>query len=105
MKKLSVILMAAFLASLIASAAFATPRIDARQAHQRARIAQGRARGDLTRGEVARLRADQRHVRRMERRADADGMVARGERRSIERAQDRQSRAIYRLKHNGRVRI
>ena len=101
MKKLSVILLAGVLASLLASAAGAgTPRIDRREARQGARIAEGRRSGELTRPEVARLRAGQRQVHRMERRAEADGIVTRGERRRIEQAQDRESRAIHRLKHN-----
>ena len=105
MKKISVILLAGVLASLLATAAFAcTPRIDRREAHQRVRIAEGRVSGRLTRGEVVRLRAGQRHVHRMERRAKADGVVTRAERRRIARTQDRQSRAICRLKHNARRR-
>jgi hypothetical protein len=105
-KKLSIILLVGVLASLVASAALAgTPRIDRREALQRARIAEGRRSGELTRGERARLNAGQRRVHRMERRAGADGVVSRGERWRIERAQDRQSRAIYRLKHNARQRV
>jgi hypothetical protein len=105
MKKISVILLAGVLASLISSAALAgSPRIDRREATQRARIAEGRRSGELTRRERARLNAGQRQVHRMERRAEADGIVTRGERRRIERVQDRESRAIHRLKHNGRQR-
>ena len=105
MKKISVILLAGVLASLISSAAMAgTPRIDRREAAQRARIVDGRRSGELTRREMARLNAGQRQVHRMERRAGADGVVTRGERRRIERVQDRESRAIHRLKHNGRQR-
>lgn len=103
MKKIGVILLAGVLASLISSAAIAgTPRMDRREALQRARIADGRRCGELTRGELARLNAGQRHVHRMERRAGADGVITRAERRRIERAQDRESRTIHRLKHNGR---
>ena len=105
MKKISGILLAGVLASLISSAALAgTPRIDRREACQRARIAEGRRSGELTRRETARLNVGQRRVHRMERRAEADGIVTRGERRRIERVQDRESRAIYRLKHNDRQR-
>jgi len=105
MKKISLILLAGVVATLVSSAALAgTPRIDRREAWQRARIAEGRRSGDLTRGEAARLHAGQRRVHRMERRAGADGLLTRGERRRIERAQDRESRAIYRLKHNARRR-
>lgn len=105
MKKIGTILLTGMLASLLANAAFAgTPRIDRREARQHSRIAEGHCSGELTRGEIARLRAGQRHVRRMERRAKADGVVGRGERRRIERSQDRQSRVIHRLKHNRRRR-
>jgi hypothetical protein len=61
--------------------------------------------GQLTRGERARLNAGQRHVYRMERRAGRDGVFTRHERMRIERAEDRQSRRIYRLKHNRRMHI
>ncbi len=105
MKKLSVTLLASVLASLLASAAFAgTPGIDRREARQHERIAEGRRSGQLTRAETMRLRAGQRHIRRMERRAKRDGFVTRNERRHIARAQDRQSRRIYRYKHNARQR-
>ena len=103
MKKLLSILLAGVLTSLFASAAMAgTPRIDRREARQHVRIAQGRCSGQLTRAELWRLRGGQRQVRRMERRASADGVFGPRERWRIERAQDRQSRSIYRLKHNGR---
>ena len=106
MKTIGTILLAGVLASLLATAAFAgTARIDRREARQHVRIAEGRRSGELTRGEWLRLRAGQRHVRRMERRAGADGRVGPCERRRIERAQDRQSRAIVRLKHNARRRV
>lgn len=103
MKKVLVIVLSGVLASLVAGAAIAgTPRMARREALQRARIVEGRRSGQLTRGERARLRAGQRHVARMERRAAADGVYTRAERRRIERARDRQSRTIWRLKHNRR---
>jgi hypothetical protein len=111
-KKINAILLAGILASLLSNAALAgtpadgsragTRRIDRREALQRGRIVEGRRSGQLTRREIARLNAGQRQVHRMERRAEADGFVTRGERRRIERIQDRESRAIRRLKHNGR---
>ncbi|MBI1796017.1 MAG: hypothetical protein HY076_05035 [Candidatus Eisenbacteria bacterium] len=91
---------------MVASAAFAdTPGIDRREVRQHERIAQGARSGELTRGEARRLRAGQRHVRRMERRAKADGVVTPRERARITRAQNHQSRTIRRLKHNGRTRV
>ena len=86
----------------LASASTATPRVDRREARQHARIRQGVASGRLTPGETARLRTGQHHVRAMERRAKADGVVMPGERARIARAQNRQSRQIFRLKHNAR---
>lgn len=77
-----------------------TPRADTRQAAQRARIAEGRADGDLTNREAAALNANQRHIRRTERRAKADGEVTVDEKRKIERKQDRASRRIRRAKTN-----
>jgi hypothetical protein len=87
----------------LASAHPVTPRIDRHQARQHARIHQGVRSGELTRGEVRALRAGQRHVARLERRAKADGFVSARERAQIRRAQARQSRAIFRFKHIGAV--
>ena len=107
MKAFRVILMAAVLAlttAAVASAHSTTPRVDRREARQHVRIHQGARTGTLTRGEAMRLRAGQRHVHRMERRAKADGRVTVRERARMTHAQNHQNRAIYRLKHNGRVR-
>ena len=84
----------------VASAQTATPRIDRREARQHARIHEGVRSGELTRGEAGRLRAGERHVDRMETRAKDDGVVTPRERARIGRAQNRESRRIYRLKHN-----
>lgn len=77
-----------------------TPRADVRQKAQRARIAQGRASGELTPGEAAVLNRQQRHIRRVERRAKADGEVSPAEKARIERKQNRASRNIRRSKSN-----
>jgi hypothetical protein len=77
-----------------------TNRIHRREVAQRERIQAGSRQGDLTRGERWRLRHGQQHIRRMTMRARRDGHMSRYERRHIERAQDRQSRRIYRLRHN-----
>ncbi len=86
----------------LASAHSSTPRVDRRQATQQTRIHDGVRRGELTSAERARLRASQRHLRRLERRAVSDGAFTRHERRHLERAQDLQSRRIARMKHNRR---
>lgn len=76
------------------------PRVDQRQAHQRARIRQGWANGDLTRRETARLMVAQRHIRRTECLAKADGQVTPGERVRMHRMQQRAHREIYRQRHD-----
>lgn len=78
----------------------ATPRVDARQKSQRARIHEGRSSGDLTPKESALLNKQQRHIRRAERRAKSDGDVTVHERRRLDRKQDRASRTIRRAKNN-----
>src|SRR5689334_16369243 len=75
-------------------------RIDQRQIDQQRRINQGVQSGELTRREAERLQADQARIKQMEDRARADGKITKKEAREIERAQDRQSQAIYREKHD-----
>jgi uncharacterized membrane protein YebE (DUF533 family) len=102
----TIVVLAAVMASFAGAAmaaGTATPRIDRREARQQHRITQGVRSGALTPRETARLDAGQAHVERMEARAKADGRVTAGERGRITRAQNRQSRAIYRKKHNVRT--
>lgn len=81
-----------------------TPGIDKRQANQERRIDQGIASGELTKREAARLDRGQDRVDAMENRAKADGVVTRYERRRIHRAQNVESRRIYRQKHDAQHR-
>jgi hypothetical protein len=81
-----------------------TPRIDERQENQKERIIDGVQNKELTRREARQLRKQQAHVRRLERRANADGTVNAAEQVRIEKAQDRSSRNIARKKHNKRDR-
>ena len=80
-----------------------TPRVDARQAHQQARIADGVADGSLTRAEARHLRHQQRHIRHAERHAKADGVVTAQERHQ-QRLQDHAGRSIHRQKHDRQAR-
>jgi len=84
----------------VAFAGESTPRIDNRQEHQRQRIEQGVKSGSLTRRETRSLVHGQRHVQKMENRAVADGEVTKRERVRIEHAQNKQSRNIFRQKHD-----
>lgn len=91
----------AFAASTgFAAAQDSTPRIDKRQERQDQRIDKGAASGALTEKEERRLEKGQRRVQKMEDKALADGKVTKKERRRIEHAQDRQSKKIYREKHD-----
>jgi len=96
----------ASLAAVSASAAPAARRgnINARERRQTERIGNGKADGQLTRGELDRLRADEAAIRAEERvyRRSGDGLNA-AERRDLERDLDRTSREIYRDRHNRRV--
>ena len=78
------------------------PGVNARQAVQHVRIQQGRASGELTPGETRRLRAQQGHIRRTERRMKADGELTAGERARLHGKQNRAGRNIHRKKHNDR---
>lgn len=71
-----------------------------RDANQESRIKQGETSGSLTNREAGRLERGQAHTDRREGRAAANGHVGAAEQRGIQRAQNRQSRHIYRKKHN-----
>lgn len=81
---------------LVTSFAEARERAGVRNQLQRQRIQQGVESGELNRAEARRLRAGQRHVHRVEKRAAADGELSAEEKARIEKAQDRQSRRIHR---------
>lgn len=83
------------------AAATDTPRIDARQARQQARIQAGVADGSLTRAEAHHLQRQQRHIRHAERHAKADGVVTAQERQRLTAMQNHASRSIKRQKHDG----
>lgn len=77
-------------------------RVDEREARQERRIVQGARSGELTPRETRRLVQQQRHVRRLEQRARADGVVTASERREIRSQQQHANRTIRRMKHNER---
>jgi len=105
MKRITMIIMAVAIAVSVAGAASAQPgaqRLDRRAARQEWRIRQGVRAGQLTPRETHRLRMGQRHIRRMERCAWADGRMGPRERFRLQRAHERQSARIWRLRHNER---
>ena len=76
-------------------------RITNREHKQQARISQGMASGSLTLGEACRLQHEQFRIEKHRRIAWSDGHLTPLERIRIEREQNRASRHIYHLKHNG----
>ena len=106
MKRITLFLFALAIGGLTAGAASAhdTSGIDRREAFQRERIREGVRCRDLTRNETRRLVRGQMHVRQTERRFGRDGRLGPRERMIVQRMQNRQSRAIHRMRHNGRDR-
>jgi hypothetical protein len=77
--------------------------INQRRENQQDRIAQGVRSGQLTPRETARLENREARINHQIRhdRSMNDGRLTKGERTQINREQNRESRAIYRDKHNG----
>jgi hypothetical protein len=90
-------------ASIGAFAQAATPRVDARETKQEARINAGVASGQLNARETRHLEKQQGHVEAIETRAKADGTVTAGERRHLAKVQTRSSANIYQQKHDAQI--
>ena len=103
MKMLTTALLAA---ATLAALPVSAQGVDERRANQDARIDQGVASGELTRGETRGLDRQQRSIHREEHafRAADGGRLTAHDRRVLEHRENRASNRIYRLKHNGRVR-
>ncbi len=80
-----------------------TPNLDKREANQQKRIDQGVASGQLTAKETNNLDKREAKLAANETAAKADGKVTRAERLKLQREANRDSRAIYRKKHNERT--
>ena len=92
-----------FVLAFVSTAAFGqtkTPKINKTQVRQHERIHQGVKSGELTKGETAKLKSEQRNIQREKVLAKSDGKVTRGERKIIRADQKKASKDIYRLKHN-----
>jgi hypothetical protein len=75
-----------------------------RNVNQQQRIEQGIQSGQLTNREAGKLERGQARVNRAEARAGADGKVGPKEQRGIQKAENRQSKRIYREKHDAQTR-
>ena len=83
-----------------ASGPAATPRVDQRQANQERRIEQGKASGELTNREAARMERAQDRLEANEEKAKADGVVTAGERAKLRTEARRNSKRIAKQKHD-----
>jgi hypothetical protein len=79
-----------------------TPYINKRQENQQDRIRQGIKSGELTRHEAVRLERESGTIQAEKLVDKSDGHVTQAERRQLDRQLNRESRQIYRLKHNER---
>lgn len=71
---------------------------------QNRRIKEGVKSGELTKGEAANLRKDQKEIRKTMKEAQKDGFLSKEEKRGIRHGKRHESRKIAHLKHNDRVR-
>ncbi len=92
-------------ASLAVALPAAAQTVDAREHNQAERIQEGVRSGALTPGEAARLHAREARLHRIESRVRYQhrGYLTDRARHRLQRLENRDSRAIYRLKHNHRV--
>ena len=84
----------------IASYAQSTPVVDKREDIQKERIKDGVKSGELNKAETKRLVKNQRHIKRTETKAKADGVVTSAERAKLDRKQDKASKRITKQKHD-----
>jgi hypothetical protein len=76
--------------------------VENRQERQEKRIQKGMENGSLTEAEAKKLNAQQARIKRIEKRAQADGTVSVQEKKRLAHAQNNASRDIKRKKHNKR---
>ena len=75
-----------------------------REARQEKRISHGVKNGELTRHEAKKLHRGQKKIDKVQDKAAADGDVTLKEKARLEKMQDKQSRKIYRQKHDAQSR-
>lgn len=99
----SLILVGLFSAGAALAQSNQTPNLDKREVRQQQRITQGIKSGQLTPAETANLDKREGKLNADEARAKADGVVTKKERANLQREANKDSRKIYRKKHNGRT--
>lgn len=104
MKRVVMLALAAALLGSISFAQTATPKVTKRQGNQQDRIHQGVKSGELTKGEAAKLEAQQGKIAVDKAKAKSDGVVTAKERAKLRHEQNRASKNIYKKKHNAKDR-
>jgi methionine-rich copper-binding protein CopC len=106
MKRMVMSMMMGALLLGTAGAALAQNEINERQRNQQKRIGEGVENGSLTAGETARLEKQEAAIHnevKQDRKANGGTLTAQ-ERRQVTRQQNRESKRIYRQKHDGQHR-
>lgn len=80
-----------------------TPNLDKREVRQQQRITRGVQSGRLTPAETANLEAREAKLNADEAKAKSDGVVTKQERARLQHEANKDSRKIYRKKHNALV--
>ncbi|MEL6987102.1 MAG: hypothetical protein AAGK97_04660 [Bacteroidota bacterium] len=93
-----------FLFTISTTAQTGTPKITKTQVNQQKKIKHGVKNGELTKREVVKLEAQQKHIQNTKQAAKADGVVTKKERVVIRKKQSNANANIYRKKHNQRDR-
>lgn len=99
MKTLTLVLLCSFIGLSVEAG-----RNQQREKRQEARIGQGVKSGALTRNETRKLKHGQNKIDNYQDKALSDGELSQKEKLRLEKMQDKQSRAIYRQKHDGQSR-
>jgi hypothetical protein len=100
MKQLLLFVLAVALIGSVAFAQTATPKVTKRQIHQQQRIKEGVKSGELSKGEAAKLEAQQGKIAVDKAKAKSDGVVTAKERAKLQHEQNKASKNVYRKKHN-----
>ena len=102
-KPFTLAMVAAFLLAAGAASAQTTGSEVQRNDNQQNRIEQGVKSGALTTHETAKLERGQAKVNRAEARVGADGHVGAGEQKAVQAKENRQSKKIFKQKHDAQT--
>lgn len=100
MKKTIIVVLALVFVASLALAGTDSPIINDRQQTQKDRIKEGTASGELTKGEAKTLKNDEKNIQSEKKTMKSDGKFTKTERKDVKKQLNKESKKIYRLKHN-----